>query len=293
VEAATRNLAGRAFRIGLIGNAVAALLKLLIGYAAGSRALIADGGHSLANVALAGAAWSVHRLSSRSGRRPFGRGKLEAFAALLFGLVFVLAGLLLVAYAWTSSARPEPGFARDSAIWLALLSIAANLAGAWFVRRAEDEEHSHALALLAKGLVSDAIASGLVVLAWFGTAAGHDFADVIGAFAVGCVVLVLGWRFGWNGFDALLDRADPELSSAVADTVRRLDRVKGVGEVDAYPMGRRFEIDVEVAVDPHLTVEEAGRIAAAVETAVLRAHPKVAEAYVRTSPAAGAPEPKS
>ena len=64
-----------------------------------------------------------------------------------------------------------------------------------------------------------------------------------------------------------------------------MERVKGVGEVDAYPLGRRFEVDLEVTVDPRLTVEEAARIAAAVETAVVSAHPSVSDVLVRTVPA--------
>jgi cation diffusion facilitator family transporter len=290
VETATTNPVRRAHRIGILGNGLAALVKLVIGAWSGSRALMADGGHSLANLVLAGAAVAVHRLRAHAGRRPFGRGKLEAFAALLLGFVLVLAGLLLAAYAWISDARPSPGFANSAAPWSAALSIAANLAGAWIAARAQKEESSQALALLARGLLADALSSGLVILSWIAVAAGFPFADVLGAFAIGCVVLVLGWRIGWSGFDALLDRADPQLSSDVADTVRRLNGVKSVLDVDAYPMGRRFEIDLDVTVDPGLTVEQAARIAAAVEAAVLRAHPQVVEVYVRTSPARGTTE---
>jgi len=290
VQASAQSPTERAFRVGVLGNGVAALIKVLVGWAAGSRALVADGGHSLVNLALAGAAWLVHHFQGRAGRRLFGRGKLEAFAGLLLGLAITFAGLWLLAYAWMSGARPSGGFAASLALSVAILSVVANGAGYWVARRAEQETQSQALALLAKGHVSDALASTLVILAWIGTRAGFDLADALCAFAVGGLVLWMGWRFARSGFDALMDRADPELSLRVAETVRPLDRVKGVGEVDAYPMGRRFEIDLEIMVDPRLTVEEAGRIALAVETAVLRAHPTVCEVYVRTNPAPSTPD---
>jgi cation diffusion facilitator family transporter len=285
VEATERVPAEPVFRISVFGNAALAVVKIALGWAAGSRALVADGAHSVVNLTLAGTAWLVRHFQVQPEARPYGRGKLEAFVGLLLGSVFLPTGLVLATYAWTSNARPVEGLASSLVPSIAVLSIVANGIGAWLARGAERREQSQVLALLAKGQISDAIAGAVALFAWIGTRSGFELADALGAFATGGLVAFLGWRFLWGGFNALLDRADPELSSAVADTVRRLERVKGVGAVDAYPLGRRFEIDLEVTVDPRLTVEEAARIAAAVETAVVSAHPSVSDVVVRTVPA--------
>ena len=211
MEATERPPTEPVFRIGVIGNGALAVVKLGLGWAAGSRALVADGAHSAINLILVGTGGLMRHFQVRPGARPFGRGKLEAFVGLLLGIVILPTGLLLAAYAWTSNARPVEGLAWSLAPSIAVLSIVANGVGAWLARGAERREQSQVLALLAKGQISDALAGVVALLAWIGMRAGFQLADALGAFATGGLVAVLGWRFLWGAFDALLDRADPEL----------------------------------------------------------------------------------
>ena len=64
-DADPRERGVRALRLSLLVNTALALMKLLVGAATGSRALIADGTHSLADVATGGVAWLSFHWASR------------------------------------------------------------------------------------------------------------------------------------------------------------------------------------------------------------------------------------
>lgn len=284
METPGRDSTERAFKHGLLGNGGLALLKLVVGWAAGSRSLVADGWHSLANVVVAGAAWLALRFSRREpDGQAFGQGKLEAFSGLLLGVIFLVAGLGLAASAWTSTASLSTGFAGGLALAVAVASIAVNGVLFWIVRAAARD--ARALASLAYGNASDALAGALVVSGVLASRFGHSWADPLAAFGIACLVVWMGWRSAREGFVVLMDRADPELRKQVLETVQRVDAVKGVKDADLYPIGRRFAVDLEIEVDARLTMEEAARIARSAEDAVTRGHPSVCEARVHVSPA--------
>jgi len=279
-------VAGRAFRAGVLGNGLLALGKLGVGWLSGSRALLADGWHSLADVATNGATWIAHGFARRApdDDHHYGHGKLEAFAGLIVGLLLFGGGVAIAVSAFDFDVRLVEGWRTWVALAVALVSIAVNLVLARIAQVGARETKSDGLRALARDNLSDALSSGLVVVAILGTAVGLPWPEPVATFVIGVVVLSMGWNSVREGFDVLMDRADPELRAAITRTAGQVEAVRGVQSVRVHPLGGSVAVDMEISVSGALTVEEGHEIAHSVERAVTREHPSVRAVHVHVNP---------
>ena len=281
--------AERAFRIGFLGNGLLAVLKLVVGWTTGSRSLVADGWHSLGDIATNGGAWIAHRLSRREPDEDhhYGHGKLEAFSGLVVGLLLLGGGVAVIVSAWTSKAVLRGGWAPWIALGMALTSILANVGLAVVSHRGARSSGSQGLEALFRDNLSDALAGILVVLGILGARAGVGWAEPMAAVGIGALILWMGWHSVVEGFHVLMDRGDPALRDRIEGTARGVERVRGVQGVRVHPHGTHVTVDLEISVEGDLTVEEGHRIAHTVETAITAAHDTVEEVRVHVNPDQG------
>ena len=286
VKDQAQDQAEAAFRIGFFGNTALALSKLGIGWLAGSRALLADGTHSLSDVASNGGAWLAHRFSRRApdDDHHYGHGKAEAFAGLVVGMLLIVGGLAVIWESNASTIELATGWKAGLALGMAVVSIAANLGLAWLTQRAARSTRSPGLAALARDNGSDALAGALVVLGILGSWWGVGWAEPTAAVLIGAMIAWMGWRSSRDSFDLLMDRSDPRLRAAIAETAAAVAQVRGVQSVRVHPLGSSHGVDLEISVDGKLTVEEGHRIAHSVERATTTAHSSVQEVHVHVNP---------
>ena len=283
----------QAFRLGLFGNAVLAVLKLAVGWMAGSPALAADGWHSVADVAVNGAIWGAH-VAARRGPdddHHYGHGKLEAFAGLVVGLGLLVGGVLVAWEGVTEDVEPNLDWRGVAALGVAVASIAVNLGLAWVAARAARSTSSAGLTALVRDNGSDALAGLLVVVALLGSRAGLAWPEPLAAVAIGGLIVVLGWRTTKEGFDVLTDRVpDRGLRRRVMDLAREVDGVRGVQSVRVHPVGNGLRIDLEISVDGRSSVAEGHTTAHRVESRIKGSESDVREVHVHVNPAATAPD---
>lgn len=283
----TRSI-GRTHALGVVTNAALAALKLAVGSLAGSRALFADGLHSISDVLMTGAAWLSWRWSERprDADHHYGHGNGEALATLVVGSIVVVVGLALV---WSSVAGQPSSVGADL---LGLLAVAAEavtilvkLGLARVTARAGDRWRSSLLTALARDNRADMLTSGLVLLAIVGTIAGLRWLEPLAAVAIGLLIGVEGLRSAWEGIGVLMDRhADPELDQAMRARASAVAGVLAVDDLRVHPLGTHLRIDMEIAVERTLDVAAGHAIAHAVEAALIEAYPQVREVAVHVNP---------
>jgi len=276
-----------AFSMELVGNTVLALLKVMVGLAAGSRALVADGWHSFSDVAVGLATWGAHRFSLRPPDQDhhYGHGRAEALAGAGVGLVLLGGGVWVGVSAWTSEAVLQEGPAFWGALAVAVASVAGNLFLAWFSHRVGRSHQSQVLLALSRDDGSDALSSVLVVAGLVGSRIGWTWAEPVVGTAIGCLIVWMGWHSVREGVDVLMDRVDdPELRAELERRAAEVMGVKGVQSVRIHPLGARVRVDMEISVDGELTVEDGHAIAHRVEAAVTGSLAHVEEVHVHVNP---------
>jgi cation diffusion facilitator family transporter len=283
----------RAHRLSLVVNTGLAGLKVAGGLASGSPSLIADGVHSLADVATGGVAWLSFRWASRPADEDhhYGHGKAEAAAGFFVGLVLLLAGVSVL---WESFDAEEPvyaGLAGAIALGAAGVSMVAN---EWLYRLtlgAGRRLESQSLLALARDNRSDALTSALVIVGVGAALLGAPWVEPLAASAIGLMIGYMGWESLKRGLDVLMDRApDPRMRERATDLAAGVDGVEGVQRVDVHPLGSRVRLDMQISVDGELPVRKGHEIAHEVERTITRAEEEVVEVAVHVNPAQAALE---
>lgn len=276
-------LFGGAVNLGLAG------LKLSLGAAFGSAALVADGVHSLTDLATDLVVIGGIRLAARpaDSSHAYGHGKFETLAGGLVALALIAAGTWLI---WDSLSTLGDGPRPPGALIMgvAALSMAVK---EWLFRltqRAADRWSSHALRANAWHHRTDALSSGAVLLGGGATALGYPGGDRAAAMAVGALVVFAALRITGQTLHELTEGTLPEEDRArIISAIEGAEGVRGWHKLRTRRVGRRPVVDVHVQVAPDLTVRHAHRIADEVERRITEALGEGASVVVHVEPEEG------
>ncbi len=263
----------------LVGLAVLSL-KVVAWRVTGSVALMSDALESVVNVATALAVIAALRLARRpaDANHPFGHHKAEFFAAVLEGVLIVLAAVFILREAWDGLASPRA----IDAPWLGLAVNAGagliNAVWAWLLIREGRRHRSPALAADGRHLMTDVVSSvgvlGGVALA---VATGWWVLDPALAVLVALNILWSGWSVIRGSLSGLMDEAvsDDELVR-----IRRIIAESAEGEtaLEAHDLRTRHAgpvtfIEFHLVVPGETTVEAAHTLCDRIEAALMGALP--------------------
>jgi cation diffusion facilitator family transporter len=277
--------------IGLFLNLLLGVLKTLAGWYLGSKALIADGMHSLLDLltdiaVLVGL--SMARLPE-DANHPFGHHKFASLAKFFVGgVLLVFAGALVVSallefHSGVSS--PKAGMAAI----VAMISLVVKEALFWWTRGVARVIKSDLLLANAWHHRMDSISSMGVAVALVGVWLGGDswaFLDGAVTLVLGCYLFFEAAKIFLGACSDLLDAAPKreiieDLREHILPTPGALAyhdfRVRRVGDI--------FEIDLHLQVDPNLTVERGHEIAREVKLRLREMHPEVSKVLIHVEPA--------
>lgn len=269
---------------GLLATAAFQLAVVVI---SGSVALLADTLHNFADAGTAiplAIAFAFARLPP-SRRFPYGYGGAEELAGVLIVLT-ILASALIAAYESTMrllhphavghlgavAAASVVGFLGNEAVALFRIRVGREIGSAALVA---DGYHARA-----DGLTSLAVLVGAIWV-WF----GYPLADPIVGLLITVIILHLVWQSAQAVFTRTLDGVDPEVLDTAGHAAGHVAGVRDVAEVRARWIGHRLMLELNVAVDPDLTVTEGHRIAKEVHHQVLHHVPHVSRVTIHVDPA--------
>jgi cation diffusion facilitator family transporter len=236
----------------------------------GSAALYSDALESIVNVAASLIAWSALRFAARpaDANHPYGHDKAEFFAAVIEGVLIMVAALLIFAESWQSWWHPRA--IETPLIGISLNAVATLINGVWsFVLLAAGRRlRSPALQADARHLLADVVTSiGIAVGVFLAVLTGLIMLDPVLAAATGCYVLWSGMRMISSSVSGLMDEA-PE--QTVVDQIKALVANSASGAIEAHDFrsrqaGRLTFLEFHLVVPGSMTVATAHAICDRIE----------------------------
>ncbi|MBI5461977.1 MAG: cation transporter [Gammaproteobacteria bacterium] len=278
-------------RVTLIGawiNALLATLKLVFGYLAHSQALIADGLHSLSDLAsdflLLFAA--KHATRDADEDHPYGHGRIETVFGIVQGAIL---GAFALGIAYDAGKRlfnPERLLQPEViALVVAAISVVAKEALYRYTIRAARRLRSNLLRGNAWDHRSDAISSVIVVVGVTGTLAGLPYLDALAAVGVALMIIKISGELIWQSVRELIDTAlDAEQVERIRGQIQRVGGVQRVHMLRTRKSGGDALVDVHIQVDPTLSVSEGHRIGEKVRGELIAEIEEVADVTVHIDP---------
>ncbi len=256
--------ARKATLVGAVVNIVLSVVKILAGWLGSSHALIADGIHSLSDLATDAVVLvaAKHGAQDADEEHPYGHRRIETLATVVLGIVLILVALGIGYDAIQRLFDPEsllqPGML---ALWAAIISVLAKEALYHYTVAVAKKLRSNLLRANAWHHRSDAVSSIVVVAGVVGSMAGLTYLDAVASVAVAVMVAKIGWELGWSSVHELIDRGlEQEDIEAIRKKIMEVDGVRAMHDLRTRRMGGNAFVDVDVLVEPSLTVSEGHRI---------------------------------
>lgn len=259
---------------GSIGLGIAVLaLKLAAWQVTGSAALFSDAAESVVNVAASTAAFVALRLASRpaDADHPYGHDKAEFFAAVIEGVLIVVAALVILQSAWAAWQTPLPITAPGEGMALNAAAGMLNLLWGLVLLRAGRRLRSPALAADARHLLADVVTSAGVLAGFaLAVATGLPWLDPALAAATALYILVSGGMVIRDSVGGLMDEAP---AAEIVARIRTLVGQHAEGAIEAHDLrmrhaGRLTFLEFHLVVPALMTVADAHTICDRIEAAL-------------------------
>ena len=257
--------------LGIVVNIALSIVKLVIGSLGGSLALLADGIHSLSDVATDAAVLLGLRLGAKEPDQshPYGHGRAETFSAGIIALVLILVGGAMIYYATTAIARDQVTTPRLGVLIAAMVSIASK---EWLYRVTQKvavQSHSSALYANAWHHRSDALSSVAVVIGFISLELGFGHGDQVAAIAVGLMIIWVAVRVIGDSMRELTEGAvDPDTIEHIEHIINANSSIRQWHKLRTRTVGREVFLDLHILVDPDLNIASAHEISESLETAL-------------------------
>lgn len=277
----------RTVKWSLVALLVTALVQVLIVLLSGSVALLADTIHNFGDGLTAIPLWLAFWLSRRKPNRRFtyGYGRAEDLAGL-FVILMILASAIAagyesirrlanpqeVSYLWAVAAAGLVGFLGNEGVALLRIKTGREIGSAALVA---DGYHARI-----DGLTSLAVVAGAV-----GVWLGFPLADPLVGLLITLLILKILWDSARPVFERILDGVDPEVLDEIEHSAGHILGVQTVSSVRIRWLGHRMHAELNIAVDPALSVAEGHALAVEMQNQLLRHLNYLSSATIHVDPA--------
>ena len=249
--------------LGMAVNVALSVIKVVIGLLASSLALVADGIHSLSDLATDAAVLLGLHLGSRKPDQshPYGHGRAETFSAGLVAIILIVVGGAMIYYATLAIARDETTTPHLSVLLAAVISIAAKEWLHRITQKAAIVSHSPALYANAWHHRSDALSSIAVLIGFISLEFNFGHGDQVAAIAVGLMIIWVGVKVVGDALRELTEAAvDPDTIEHIKKIINSDSAIRQWHQLRTRTVGREVFLDLHILVDPDLKITAAHEI---------------------------------
>lgn len=274
------------------GLMATASLQALVVWLSGSVALLADTIHNFGDASTAIPLWIAFMLARLrpTKRFPSGYGRAEDLAGVVIVLTILVSAIVAGYESILRLMHPRPVEYLWAVIAASVVGFLGNEAVAVFRIRVGKEIGS--AALIADGYHArvDGLTSLAVLLGATGVWLGYPLADPLVGLGITLAILRIVWQSARAVFTRMLDGVEPEVIDEIHHAATHVAGVREVAEVRARWIGHRLHAEVNIAVDPGLSVAEGHAIAKEVHHQLLHHLNYLAGATIHVDPVGEAGE---
>ncbi len=272
---------------GVLLNIFLMALKLVSGILIRSSALIADGVHSLSDLATDFVVLIGARLSSRPAdeTHTYGHGKLDTIASILIALLLFFISFGLIWSAGMAIYEHKQNYPGYMILVVAFVSVVSKEILFFITRRISRITQSTALYANAWHHRSDSLSSLAVLIGGVASLLGWGYADQMATIVVGFMIIGVAGKILFDGLIELSEHsADNESIQKIEDVLSREAGISSWHALRTRKLGPELFIDVHVLVDPALSVQKSHDISMEIEGKIKKELSKPSNILVHIEP---------
>jgi cation diffusion facilitator family transporter len=279
----------RASWVSIGGNALLAVLKIVIGFLAGSLAVVADGIDSAGDIIASAITLFTAHLITRPPdlKYAYGYERADTVASKLLAFIIFFAGAQL---GISTIHRLTEGVSREMpsllAVYVTVVSIVGKILLAWYQSRIGKKTGSQMLIANGRNMLGDVIISFAVLLGLvFTFILKMPVFDTVTALAVSLWIMYVAYRIFRESSLLLMDGVeDSEVYVKIFNAISRVNGASNPHRTRVRKIGHQYIVAVDVEVDGDIPVREAHHLAHSVEEEIRRELVDVYDVMVHTEP---------
>lgn len=271
------------------GNALLSVLKIVIGFLAGSLAVVADGIDSAGDIVASVITLFTAHLITRPPnlKYVYGYERADTVASKVLAFIIFFAGAQL---GISTVQRLVEGVSREMpsvfAIYVTVASILGKILLALYQTRVGKKTGSQMLIANGRNMFGDVVISLAVLTGLFFTfILKMPIFDTVTALAVSVWIMIVAFRIFKESSMVLMDGVeDDEVYDKIFRAVSRVDGASNPHRTRVRKIGHQYIVAVDVEVDGEIPLKEAHQMAHCVEEEIRKELNDVYDVMVHTEP---------
>ena len=260
-------------QIGLFTNIALTIFKFLAGILGLSKAMIADALHSLSDIFTTGVVYAGICIGEKPPDKdhPYGHGNAETIAASLVALIILGIGLIAGYTAISAIIRRQFRTPLNIALFAACISIVIKEALFRYTIKVGKVSNSPAVIADAWHHRSDAYSSVAALIGIAGAKISFLFLDPLAGLVVSGLIVKIAFRLIRSNIGIIMDeRPHQAFINNIKAIAKEIEGVKRIDIVKVHRRGSQFTVDLEIAVDSSISVDQGHKIATNVRIKLLK-----------------------
>lgn len=226
--------------LGIICNLILFVIKIIIGSVIHSIAIISDAFNNLSDIGSSAVTLIGAKLSNQrpDEEHPFGHGRIEYISSLIVSFIIISVGLELIQSSFDKILHPVAPAYNLMMILILTASVSVKLWMFFSMRYLGNRIDSDVLRAASSDSLSDAIATGAVILSVMLCNILPPAIDGFAGLIVACLICITGIKVAWKTINTLLGASpDPALAENIAQILLSNSEILGIHDLMIHDYG--------------------------------------------------------
>lgn len=273
----------------LIVNVLLTLTKFVFGLIYKSKVLVADGIHSLSDLAtdIVSIYGSKLSLKPADTEHPYGHGKIEYLTSIVIGAVILALALSLLG----NSLNAKNTIASNMVLYVTIFTILAKYLISRYILSKGVKYKSNLLVASGKESRSDVISSAIVIVTYFLSKLSSYskiflYSDTIGTFIIGLIILKTAYRILKENIVSILGESeqDEEYLDKIREIILENSEVVNIEELNIIKYGHYYQANITINMDSDVTLEDACLVSDRIKKKLINKKTRISYAKISINP---------
>ena len=273
----------------LIVNILLTLTKFVFGIIYKSKVLVADGIHSLSDLATDVVSIYGSKLSLKPAdtEHPYGHGKIEYLTSIVIGAVILALALSLLG----NSLNAKNTIASNMVLYVTIFTILAKYLISRYILSKGVKYKSNLLVASGKESRSDVISSAIVIVTYFLSKLSSYskiflYSDTIGTFIIGLIILKTAYRILKENIVSILGEIeqDEEYLDKIREIILENSEVVNIEELNIIKYGHYYQANITINMDSDVTLEDARVVSNRIKKKLINKKTRISYAKISINP---------
>ena len=273
----------------LIVNILLTLTKFVFGLIYKSKVLVADGIHSLSDLATDVVSIYGSKLSLKpaDNEHPYGHGKIEYLTSIVIGAVILALALSLLG----NSLNAKTTIISNMVLYVTIFTILAKYLISRYILSKGVKYKSNLLVASGKESRSDVISSAIVIVTYFLSKLSSYskiflYSDTIGTFIIGLIILKTAYRILKENIVSILGEIeqDEEYLDKIREIILENSEVVNIEELNIIKYGHYYQANITINMDSDVTLEDACLVSDRIKKKLINKKTRISYAKISINP---------